>query len=113
MSGNFPESDWRAFRKLREVALERFSERILGEISRVTSDGRSSPHDRYLQIYKLIMKRDRQIARAFNDPRRSNFFMQLTAIYALDLVKDDELLAFTPATQGIVQSLGKPDKPAR
>ena len=113
MSVVIPESDWKVFRKLREAALERFCERVLGEIVRIASDDGITFHNRYLHIYKLIEERDNQIARAFNDPRRSNALLQLAVIYALDLVTDNELLAFTPATRGVVQSLSNAKKPAR
>ena len=33
------ESDWKVFKRLRELALERFCERILGEIAGISSDG--------------------------------------------------------------------------
>ena len=70
MSGHLPELDWKLFRKLREVALERFCERVLGEVAGIATDGATSWHDRYLKIYKLIERRDEELVRADEEPGR-------------------------------------------
>ena len=38
MSRVISESDWRLFRKLQPLALERFCERVLSEINQISSD---------------------------------------------------------------------------
>ena len=108
MSSDLPESDWKTFRKLREVALERFCERILAAVGRITSDAKRTSHARYLAAYALIQERDDQIARAFNNPRRSVAAMQLAAMMSLDLISREELQSFTPRTQSIVEALRRP-----
>lgn len=113
MAGDLPESDWKAFRKLREVALERLCERILAEISRVSSDTKRSTHARYLAIYELIQERNDQIARAFDNPRRSAAVAQLAAMMSLDLITKEELQGFTLRTQSVVEALRQPMKGTR
>ena len=113
MSRDLPESDWKAFLKLREVALERFCERVLGEIGTIASTGATSYHDRYLKIYRLIDNRDEELARAFNDPRRSRAILQLAAINSYGLLSEEELLSFTPETREAVAFLSKPAKSGR
>ena len=105
MVRGIPESDWKVFRDLRTVALERFCQRVLGDVGRIASDGKQSFHDRYLEIYKLIDERDDELARAFNDFRRSTAIMQLAVIHSHGLLTPDELLRFTPATREAVESL--------
>lgn len=105
MARQIPESDWKKFRRLREVALERFSDRILKEIASLASDPSSGPHPRYLEIYRLIHRRDREMARAFNDPRRSNALQHLSAMHALGLLEVGELDAFTDETRKVVEFL--------
>jgi hypothetical protein len=105
MAAHIPESDWKKFRRLREVALERFCDRILQEIARLTADESSGLHQRYLAIYELIQKRDREIGRAFNNPRRSQALQQLSAMHALGLVEVEELDAFTDQTREVVKFL--------
>jgi hypothetical protein len=113
MSRDLPESDWKAFRKLREVALARFCERVLGEIGTIASTGAISYHDRYLKIYRLIGNRDEELARAFNDPRRSRAILQLAAINSYGLLSAEELLSFTLETREAVAFLSQPPKGAR
>lgn len=80
MPGNIQESDWKVFRELRTIALERFCRHILDEIGQASADEKRSFHERYLAVYDRIQHRDREIARAFNAPRRSAAFRQLLAI---------------------------------
>ena len=113
MSTDLPESEWKAFRKLRERALERFCERILAEVGRITSDAKRTSHARYLATYELVQERDDQIARAFNSPRRSVAVAQLAMMLSLDLISQDELQSFTPRTQSVVEALRQPMRGAR
>ena len=112
MALDLPESDWKAFKKLREVALERLCERILKGVGPITTDNSKSFHARYLSLFEFIQEQDDHIARAFNNPRRSTAVMQLVAMATLDLVKPEELSAFTPRTQAVVEALSKPDRGA-
>ncbi len=113
MSRDLPESDWKAFRKLREIALERFCERVLGEVGTIASNGTTSYHDRYLKIYRLIDDRDDELAYAFNDPRRSRAIVQLAAINSYGLLSEDDLLSFTAETREAVGLLSKAAKGTR
>jgi hypothetical protein len=105
MSQGTREGDWKVFRELHPVALERFCQRVLSEIERVVSDADESPHNRYLAICKLIKERDKDIAFAFNDMRRSIFVQQLARIQYHDLLATEELNRFSPETRDTVQVL--------
>ena len=65
MSRVINESDWRLFRKLEPIALDRFCERVLSEINRISSDSNKSSHQRYVDIFKLLERRDRELADAY------------------------------------------------
>lgn len=105
MHRNVPESDWRVFRELREVALQRFCERVLGEVGRITQGSSSSHHERYLALFRLMQRRDDQLAHAFNDPARSRMVLQLSAMQMLDLLVPNELARFSQETRSMVASL--------
>jgi hypothetical protein len=96
---DIPERDWRAFRELRELALERFCERVLREITALASSAGSSWHQRYGMVFGLLEQRDDELARAFNGPSRSKAILQLAAIYSHALLTEDELARFTPETR--------------
>ena len=99
MGLDIPEKDWKVFKRLREVALERFCKSILAEIVKVVSDESKEAHLRYLAVFKLVSKRDKQLASAFDDLRRSTALLQLTLIHRLKLLSDEEILQFTAETQ--------------
>jgi hypothetical protein len=65
------ESDWKLFRNLRELALERFSRNILDEIAAASAVDAKSHHQRYLDVFRLVDERNEQMAAAFDNPRRS------------------------------------------
>jgi hypothetical protein len=56
MTRQIPESDWKIFRQLHPVALERFCERTLSEVGRLASDTGKSAHERYLAVFRLIQR---------------------------------------------------------
>ena len=107
MSHGFPESDWKIFRELRELALDRFCKRILDELERLRLDTSRSHHERYLDVFRLLQDRDDEVAHAFNDPRRSRMLIQLAAIHAYDLLEPDEFARFTPETRDTIESFSK------
>jgi len=107
MEHEFPESDWKTFRELRQVALERFCKRVLDEVPRFPLDTERSYHERYLELFRWLGERNDELAQAFDDPRRSQMLWQLAAIYAHGLLKPDEFARFTPQTCERIQLLAK------
>lgn len=95
MSLEIQESDWKVFRQLRPIALDRFCWRVLDEIQQVSADTKRSTHERYLAVYDLIQRRDRELADAFNEPRRSHAFLQLMSIQSHRLLTEEELGLFS------------------
>lgn len=58
MAPEITESDWKLFRELHTVALERFCERLLSEVGQLASTTGRSNHERYLAIFRRIKKGD-------------------------------------------------------
>jgi hypothetical protein len=107
MTHDVPESDWKLFREIRGMALDRFCRRVLEEVDVLRLDASRSHHERYLALFRLLQNRDEQLAYAFNDPRRSRMIAQLAAIHAYGLLEAGELAGFTARTRATVESLGK------
>ncbi|WP_165228320.1 peptide ABC transporter substrate-binding protein [Aquisphaera insulae] len=105
MGPDINESDWKAMRKLTPVALDRFCQRILAEVASISADGTMSPHQRYLAIHEQIQKRDRDMANAFNDARRSTAIVQLACLRRHELITDAEFAEFSPETREILGRL--------
>ncbi len=102
-----PERDWRVFRELRVIALERFCERVLREVGDIAASTGKSWHERYGVIYGLIEREDAELARAFDGASRSRAFLQLAAMCARDLLTAEELDRFTPETRQRLEPMPK------
>jgi hypothetical protein len=105
MSRDFAEADWKILRKLHPIALDRFYRRILEEIETVVADSSRSHHQRYVAIYQLTERRDREIADAFNDMRRSRAILRICHLRKLGLLSDEEFARFGDETRDAVQGL--------
>jgi hypothetical protein len=103
MQRDIKESDWKLFRKVRELALERFCQRVLDEVEALKADVAKSAHERYIGIYRLTRERDRELADMFNAPGRSVAAMQLCMIARDGLVTEEELAQFSAELRGHVE----------
>lgn len=102
MPGNIKESDWKLLSQSRTDALERFCQRILSEIERINANNALSAHQRYLEIYQIIERRDKEIAQIFNDHRRSTALNELAAIKSHGLLTPEEFLRFSQEARDAV-----------
>ncbi len=107
MARDVPESDWKRFRELRELALERFCKRVFAELEPLVQNVSRTYYERYLDVFHLLKERDRELARAFDDPRRSHMIEQLAAMRASGLVEPGELALFTTSTRTAVEEVAK------
>lgn len=103
MNRHIPECDWKVFRELREVALGRLYNKILADARALIEQPTKSARDKYLGLFNLIQDRNRDIARAFDDFRRSTAIMQIGIIYSMGLFTPEELKRFSPETRSIVE----------
>jgi hypothetical protein len=99
MSLDIRESDWRIFKELHPIAVQRCCERFLEDVERVVADASKTPHDRYGAIYSLTKHATKELARAFDDKRRSTALVQLHIIHSLGLLTEEELSRFSPEAQ--------------
>ena len=60
MSGAIPEADWRVFRSLHPIWIDRFCKRVNGELLRALSDDSGDAHEQYLAAHKLMHKRTKR-----------------------------------------------------
>lgn len=92
MQDQIKESDWKVFKELYPLALERFYDRVVDELQEVVTAGEMSSEDRYHKIYKTVKKRDKKLAKLFDRAyRRSAAFIQLVAYYREGLVTKEEI----------------------
>jgi hypothetical protein len=105
-----PESDWKVFKKLHSIVLDRFARQVLDETEALLKDNSKSPHEIYLAIYKLIQRRDKEMGDVFNDFRRSTAFWQIAMMHSRDLLTEQEFQQFSPETRDsiiAIQAFGR------
>src|ERR1700692_4583739 len=108
MHRDIKESDWKVLRRLHPLALERFCARVLAEIERVNDDEALGSHRRYLDIFEIVERRDREIGRIFDDLKRSNALRMLAQMRANSLLTDEEYFSLISATCDVVElSIGR------
>jgi hypothetical protein len=99
-----PEDDWKRFKDLKTVALERFCEKVLVECGEVLGNSDRSPHDRYLELSRLMKERDRELAGALDYHSRSKTVMQLIAMRRLNVASGEDLQSFSSKTRNTVEA---------
>ena len=105
MTKGIPESDWKSFRSLYKTVLERFCERVLTEVKRLSSDEAQTAHERYSAIYRLMRERDKILADIFDRMSRSSALLQLTLMNTYGLLAEDEMQQFSEETRRTIQRL--------
>jgi hypothetical protein len=56
-----------------------------------------------LAVFKLLQRRDEELADAFNNPRRSTGLVQLARIQFHELLSAEEFARFSPETRASVE----------
>jgi len=105
MSSDIPESDWRRFKEVHNTLLERYCSRILEEVATLGRAAEGTAHDRSVKVYRLLQQRDKQMANAFDDFRRSTAVMQLGIMRRMKLLTDEELSMFSEPTRTCVENI--------
>lgn len=85
------ESDWKKYKGLYELALERFCQSVLVNAQTIAQNDALSAHARYLTLYRLMRNRDKDLAMAFDGFRRSGASLSLILMIAYDLLSEEEL----------------------
>ena len=92
-------------RRLHPLAVERFCEGVLAEVERVMHNSPGGVHQRYLDIFKIMERRDREMARLFNGLKRSQGLMMLARIRSAGLLTEEEFSSLSLETRGAIQML--------
>lgn len=90
-----PEKDWKHFKVVHDVAMERYCSRVIEECQEVLTDAGVSARDRFLQVSRLVRERNREMASAFDDMRRSTAVLRLATMIGLEVVTAKELEQFS------------------
>ncbi|MEA3278115.1 MAG: hypothetical protein U9Q81_23080 [Pseudomonadota bacterium] len=96
---NIGEADWKVYKRIRDLAQERYSQRVLHDAERIWWDETLSAQDRHAELSQLIRERDRDMFHIFDTLRRSSAVRCLIMMRRHALVTDDEMQSFSPELQ--------------
>jgi len=102
---HLPERDWKHLRTVHRAALERYCARALADCASVTGNQSSTAHERFLALFRLVQHRNAEVARTFDDLRRSTAIEHLLRMRHHGLVTDEEFAGFSSETQERVTSV--------
>ena len=85
------ESDWKIFTQIKDKAIDLFCNRALLDYEKIIKNDNEDVHERYLQLYSLVQKRNKRMASLFDGHSRSGALLQLLSIRAEGLA-DENLL---------------------
>ncbi len=105
MEQNIPESDWQLFARFHKIALDRFCHTILEQIAPLAVGSLPSAHERYLKVWGVMEEGQKEIARLFNDYRRSTALQQLALICNAKAITEEEFAMFSEETRRQVRTL--------
>lgn len=92
MNEQIKESDWKVFKKLYPLALERFYDRAVNELQKIVAEDKMNSGDKYHKIYETVQKRDKKLAKLFDGAySRSAAFIQLISYYKEELITQKEV----------------------
>jgi ribosomal 50S subunit-associated protein YjgA (DUF615 family) len=93
------ESDWKKFKELRKLALDRFCQGVLADANTITQHAALSAQARYGMLYRLMRDRDKDIVQTFDHYSRSRATMALRMMVKHDLLTDAELSVLSEAAR--------------
>lgn len=107
MNDRIKESDWKIFKELRPLALQRYCERVMGDVDKIVHKEEGSAHERYIEMYKIVRDGDKKLARMFDGFSRSKALDQLVMYYDNDLLDDEEIAQLSNETRERVLAILK------
>lgn len=104
MSGNIQESDWKKIRTLKENALNIASERTLQNVENLVKSRGAESYKYYQKLWKLLREKDKEISLMFDDLKRSNAILKLSAWRKYGVLSDETLQELSEETQKRIES---------
>ena len=99
------ESDWKVLRRVHQLAVERFCQRVLNEVTGVLRDNARSCHERCRRIFEIVRERDREIARIFDNPRRSQGLTMLAQMRHEGLLTEEEFSSLSAEARDAIEMM--------
>lgn len=107
MHDRIKESDWKIFKELKPIALERYCNQVMRDVDKKIHEEAGDAHDRYLEMYKIVRDGDKKLAYMFDGFSRSKALDQLVMYYDNGLLNDEEMTQLSDETRERVHNILK------
>lgn len=99
------ESDWKYLRKIKDAILNRHCNAILEVVDLINKNRKDEEHKSYIQIYRLLEEKDKEIADTYSDIKRSNAIEKIYLMRRHLAMTDKEFSKFSEETQDRVNHI--------
>ena len=96
---DIPERDWKLLREMKPVTLDRLCGRILKSTAEIATASNATNHERFLNLFNLILDKNKEVAAAFDDHRRSTAILKIMQIHRRGLFTEEEFARFSEQTR--------------
>lgn len=100
---NISEADWKIYKRIRDQAQDRYSQRVLDDVERLCRDGSMPVQDRHAELSRMVRERDKEMARIFDTLRRSSAPLCLMMMRRNELVTEEEMQSFSPELRRAIE----------
>lgn len=107
MNDRIKESDWKVFKKIRPIALQRYCDKVMKNVDEIINNKQRDSHDRYLSMYEIVQDGDEKLSSMFDSFSRSKATNQLVMFYDTGIISDEELAQFSDETREYVLAIIK------
>ncbi len=105
MPRDIAERDWKVFKELHAIAMDRFFEKAVKEMQPLLWAKNKPAQERFWDALTYAAKQRKQAARLFDGSSRSNTSFMAGLIYANQFLTDEEIARFTPELQEQLRSI--------
>ncbi|HEY4330211.1 MAG TPA: hypothetical protein VGN88_10785 [Phycisphaerae bacterium] len=105
MNQDIKESDWKVFRQIHPIALERYFQHAVAGLVRIAGNDRKTNRERFWDVCDRAKKEQKEVADLFDDYRRSTARLKLAVMRREGWVREEEMSRFSPELQGWVKGL--------
>lgn len=98
-----PERDWKILRTLKDPLIQKYCDEILNELDSIIQNRGNKSHKDYLEIWKILEKRDSELSSLFDDFKRSTAFFKLASWKSHGLITKSDLSKFSNETKEMIK----------
>ena len=99
------ESDWKKFKPLHALAMDRFFQKTNAEIAQRILSTQGTHQDRFWNAHEFACDQRKEAAELFDDPRRSSALLKLAAFCRQGLLTPEEISPLTPETRQFIVNI--------